>query len=149
MSKSGTSVQYAYDPSGLRVRKAVTTGGSTATTEYTLNGKLITHLKKGSDNLHFFYDASGRPAMFRRNDAWYYYLQNLQGDIVGIVNSSGALVVEYKYDAWGRQVSMTGSMASTVGRLNPFRYRGYVYDDETGLYFLYVNILPVVNYKPI
>jgi YD repeat-containing protein len=90
-----------------------------------------------------------RPAMFRRNDAWYYYLQNLQGDIVGIVNSSGAIVVEYKYDAWGRQVSITGSMASTVGRLNPFRYRGYVYDDETGLYFLYVNILPVVNYKPI
>ena len=63
-------------------------------------------------------------------------MRNLQGDIVGIVNSSGVQVVEYLYDAWGRQVSITGSMASTVGRLNPFRYRGYVYDDETGLYYL-------------
>ena len=57
-------------------------------------------------------------------------------NIVGIVNSSGVQVVEYSYDAWGRQVSITGSMASTVGRLNPFRYRGYVYDDETELYYL-------------
>ena len=66
----------------------------------------------------------------------YAYLKNLQGDIVAILNGSGSAVVSYVYDAWGRPVSKTGSMASTLGTLNPFRYRSYVYDEETGLYYL-------------
>jgi len=40
------------------------------------------------------------------------------------------------YDAWGRPISKTGSMAGTLGALNPFRYRGYVFDEETRLYYL-------------
>jgi len=44
--------------------------------------------------------------------------------------------VQYKYDAWGKQLAKTGSMASTLGTCNPFRYRGYAYDEETGLYYL-------------
>ena len=58
------------------------------------------------------------------------------GDIVGIVDSNGILVVEYKYDAWGKPLSTTGTLAGTLGKLNPFRYRGYVYDEEKGLYCL-------------
>ena len=42
----------------------------------------------------------------------------------------------YTYDAWGNPLTTTGSMAGTLGKLNPFRYRGYVYDTETGLYYL-------------
>ena len=45
-------------------------------------------------------------------------------------------MVEYAYDAWGNPISTTGSMASTLGNDNPFRYRGYYYDEETGLYYL-------------
>ena len=55
---------------------------------------------------------------------------NLQGDIIGIVDASGSIVVEYKYDAWGKITARTGSLASTLGYLNPFRYRGYIYDEE-------------------
>ena len=29
-----------------------------------------------------------------------------------------------------------GTMAATLGAANPLRYRGYVYDTETGLYYL-------------
>lgn len=58
---------------------------------------------------------------------------NLQGGIVGILDSTGALVVEYKYDAWGKLLSTTGSLADTLGKRNPFRYRGYVYDEEKEL----------------
>ena len=60
----------------------------------------------------------------------------LQGDIVAILDSAGSVVVEYKYDAWGKPISKTGSMKDGLGTLNPFRYRGYVYDEETGLYYL-------------
>ena len=45
-------------------------------------------------------------------------------------------MVAYTYDAWGNPLTTTGTMADTLGKLNPFRYRGYVYDAETGLYYL-------------
>ena len=45
-------------------------------------------------------------------------------------------MVEYTYNAWGVLLSTTGSMASTLGVHNPLRYRGYVYDNETALYYL-------------
>lgn len=61
---------------------------------------------------------------------------DVQGDIIGLLDSNGALVVEYKYDAWGKLLSTTGTLADTLGKRNPFRYRGYVYDEETGLYYL-------------
>ena len=70
------------------------------------------------------------------NGATYRYVYSLQGDILGLQNGTGAFVVEYRYDAWGRQTSKTGSLAASLGALNPFRYRGYVYDEETGLYYL-------------
>ena len=56
--------------------------------------------------------------------------------MTGLVNSSGTQVVAYTYDAWGNPLTTTGTMADTLGKLNPFRYRGYVYDAETGLYYL-------------
>jgi len=74
--------------------------------------------------------------MVNFNGTKYHYLHNLQGDIIGLVDASGNIVVEYKYDAWGKIIARTGSLVSTLGYLNPFRYRGYVYDEETGLYYL-------------
>ena len=52
------------------------------------------------------------------------------------MEGSGTKVVEYTYDAWGKLISTTGTLASTLGADNPFRYRGYYYDTETGLYYL-------------
>ena len=56
--------------------------------------------------------------------------------MVALTNSAGTKVVAYAYDAWGKVLSVTGSKASTIGQSNPLRYRGYVYDNETGLYYL-------------
>ena len=74
--------------------------------------------------------------MLKYNGVLYSYIRNLQGDIVGIVDASGNLVVEYKYDAWGRKVSISGSLSGGLGALNLFRYRGYIYDEETNLYYV-------------
>ncbi len=132
MSKSGSSVSYTYNEDGLRVQKNV----SGTVTSYILHGKNVVQLTQGSNNLHFFYGADGSPAVVMYNGASYGYVKNLQGDIVSIVNSSGAEVVHYTYDAWGKLLSKTGTLATSLGTLNPFRYRGYVYDEETGLYYL-------------
>ena len=86
--------------------------------------------------MHFFYDAQGRATVVDYNGTLYIYLHNLQGDITGLVGQGNVRVVNYWYDAWGRHVRKEGSLASTLGTLQPFRYRGYVYDEETGLYYL-------------
>ena len=132
MTKSGTTIQFKYDHNGLRVGKVV----NDTETKYMLHGKLVTHLTVGSDNLHFFYDAQSRPAKISFNGTIYTYIHNLQGDVVGLLDNSGTLVVEYKYDAWGNPLATTGSLAATLGKRNPFRYRGYIYDEETELYYL-------------
>ena len=90
----------------------------------------------GTDTLDFIYDAVGQPMKVFYNGTVYYYVTNLQGDVVGILNAAGQLVVSYSYDAWGNLLSTTGTMAATLGAINPLRYRGYVYDTETGLYYL-------------
>ncbi len=86
--------------------------------------------------LLFSYDASGSVVSVDFNGTEYYYLRNAQGDIVKIIDASGATVVEYSYDTWGKKVTTTGTLAGTLGLLQPFRYRGYVYDWETGFYYL-------------
>ncbi len=85
--------------------------------------------------MHFTYDSLG-PASVTYNGNRYFYLKNAQGDVTGLVNASGTQVVSYTYDPWGAPLSVSGTMASTLGAANPLRYRGYVYDSETGLYYL-------------
>ena len=70
------------------------------------------------------------------NGTYYYYVRNGQNDVIRLIDGDNNTVVEYAYDSWGKQLSCTGSLANTLGNLNPFRYRGYVYDEETGLYYL-------------
>ena len=76
--------------------------------------------------------------MVEFNGTVYSYVHNLQGDVVGIVDSAGSLVVEYKYDAWGKPILVRTLTTAyeALAELNPFRYRGYVYDEDTGLYYL-------------
>ncbi|WP_084757225.1 RHS repeat-associated core domain-containing protein [Clostridium sp. DMHC 10] len=66
----------------------------------------------------------------------YYYIRNAEGDIIGLIDGTGTQVVSYTYDTWGKLISIGGSLKDTVGVLNPYRYRGYRYDTETGLYYL-------------
>ena len=127
-----TDVRYEYDQNGMRVRKTV----NGIATNYTYNGTRLVHLTTGGDSLHFYYDGQGKPALVSHNGVTYSYLYNLQGDVIGLVDSAGNLVVEYKYNAWGSIIGRAGSLSETLGKLNPFRYRGYVYDEETWMYWL-------------
>ena len=66
----------------------------------------------------------------------YFYVRNAQNDVIALIDGEGNTVVEYTYDSWGKVLGITGSLADTVGVQNPFRYRGYYYDSETGMYYL-------------
>ena len=89
-----------------------------------------------TSKLRFSYDANGKVVAVNYNGNYYYYLRNAQSDIVKLIDKTGATVVEYTYDSWGKLLSTSGSLASTLGKNNPFRYRGYIYDEETGFYYL-------------
>ena len=132
MSGGGTTWNFTYNADGLRTKR---TNGST-TYSYVYNGSRLSQMTVGSNTLYFAYDASGTPLSVTYNGTNYYYATNIQGDVTAILNTSGTAVVQYTYDAWGKLLSTTGSMASNLGAHNPLRYRGYVYDTETDLYYL-------------
>ena len=90
----------------------------------------------GNHYIDFLYDESGSPYSLVYDGVQYYYIKNVQGDVVQIRSSYGTLLVEYTYDAWGNVLSITGSNASVLGANNPIRYRSYYYDFETGFYYL-------------
>ena len=98
-----------------------------------MNGTLLGQTK-GSDTIVFLYDEKGNKYGFDYNGTKYYYIFNVQGDVIGILNQAGQKIVSYTYDPWGKVLSVDGSEASTIGQLNPIRYRGYYYDTETGFY---------------
>ena len=88
--------------------------------------------------LDFIYDNQGLPFALNYSTnngssfTTYYYVLNLQGDVVKLVDGGGTSVASYAYDAWGKILSSSGSKAE----INPLRYRGYYYDTETGFYYV-------------
>ena len=86
--------------------------------------------------MRFFYDSTGKRVGFANGTMLFYYLYNVQGDVIAIVRAAtGQVVAKYSYDAWGK-CTVTNATGYAVGDKNPFRYRGYYYDTETGLYYL-------------
>ena len=128
------TVTFTYDSEGIRTSKS----DGTNTTKYLLNGTQILAQKTGSTTLSFFYDQQGnRVGMADSSNHFYYYIYNVQGDVIALADAStGKLVVTYTYDAWGKLMELKDTTANSVGTQNPFRYRGYYYDTETGLYYL-------------
>ena len=129
MSNSATTWSYEYNADGLRTKR---TNGTT-TYKYTYNGSQLTQMTVGNNTLNFTYDASGTPLTVTLGNTVYYYVTNLQGDVTKIVDGSGNMAANYSYDAWGVCDEIIGE---PIGQENPLRYRGYMYDSETRLYYL-------------
>ena len=124
----GNSLSFAYNANGLRTSKTV---NGVTYQYYYASGKLM-RMTWGANTIDFFYDANGTPYAMKYNGTVYYYVTNLQGDVMRIVNASGTVMASYDYDPYGKVISATGTLAN----VNPLRYRGYVYDQETGFYYL-------------
>ncbi len=134
-SKGTTNVAYKYNSDGIRYEKTVNgvvhkyyLNGSTITAETIVDNGNVTYIE-------YFYDTLGAHS-FSLNGTMYFYIKNLQGDVMHIATADNTIVASYTYDAWGNIESVTGTLADTVGSINPLRYRGYYYDAETGLYYV-------------
>lgn len=126
------SYRFDYNADGLRTWKTK----NNKSTQYTYASGLLVSMTDGTDTLNFTYDPDGIALGVNLNGTDYYYLYNAQGDVIALYDSTGTIVTEYKYDSWGKLLSTTGSKASTIGTLNPLRYRGYFYDTDLSLYLL-------------
>ena len=126
---------YTYDASGIRTSKTV----NGVKTEYLTAGGSILAEKKNGKWQQYLYDGSGQLMAIRYKGADYYYIRDGLMCITGLVDANGGAVVNYRYDSWGKLISITGSMAGTLGKDNPYRYKGYYYDDETGMYYISVR----------
>ena len=151
VTKDGVTTTYTYDSNGLRTSK--TTGDDV--TEYTYLGSSLVYqvTNKGQsdeESLYFYYDEAGiaafsyKSAEHPTDNGLYYYIRNPQGDILGIVDRTGTLIARYDYSAYGeyKLVWVPEEVPSAqiqrnnrVRNANPFDYRGYYYDTETGLYY--------------
>lgn len=132
MTNGTNTFSYKYDDNGIRTEKTV----NGVTTHYTTVDGRITGQYDGTNTIYFRYNAENSLVGFNLNGTEYIYIKNIQGDIEGILDQNGNLVVQYTYDAWGKVISTTGTLASTVGAINPMRYRDYYLDSETGYYYL-------------
>ena len=132
MTKGSDTLSFAYNESGLRTGKTV----NGVTHNYVWQGSKLAADITDTYALYFHYDSSGEVIGFTRTangtDTEYFYVKNLQGDILKVITATGTEAAAYTYDAWGRVLASTGDLAD----VNPIRYRGYYYDTETGLYYL-------------
>lgn len=123
---------YTYNANGIRTSKTV--GGVKHT--YTLEGTKILRETWGANTLVPIYDNEESVCGILYNNVSYYFIKNLQGDVIAIVDKDAQTVAEYSYDAWGVPTVKSGSSNSGIANVNPFRYRSYYYDVEIGLYYL-------------
>ena len=137
----GDNITYAYNADGLRISKS----GARNTEYYIVGGKYIGEVTtiSGTDyKIAYVYDETDSVIGINVNGNPYYFAKNLQGDVLAILNYQGSVVARYTYDVWGKLIAVKNNDGAAitsnthVAHLNPFRYRGYMYDKETGFYYL-------------
>ena len=136
--KDQTTIRYRYDKEGMRNRKYLSDG--TTVLYQVQDGQIIgeQHLREDQEKplyeMTFSYDADGTLFSMKCDGKDYYYILNPTGDVIALVDTGWNTVVSYAYDSWGNVTAIEGDQ--DLGKKNPLRYRGYYWDEETGLYYL-------------
>ncbi len=135
-TKGNSSATYTYDSYGKRISKTV----NGATTEYYYDEMGNLFLAGG---VAIYYSPGGEAMSIKYRGIRYHLVKNLQGDVIALADTNGSIVAQYTYDAWGNPLSITDgngnnvkNNATHIANVNPLRYRTYVYDTESGLYYL-------------
>ena len=128
--KKFDNIEYTYNANGIRTSKKV--NGVLHT--YTLDGTKILRETWDGNSLVPLYDNEDGVCGILYNNVPYYFIKNLQGDVIAIVDKDAQTVARYSYDAWG--VCSVAQDSVGIATINPFRYRGYYFDEEIELYYL-------------
>lgn len=123
-------VIYTYDSNGIRKSKTI----NNITTFYQNDGTKIVSETTNGNTIWYIYDESDSVIGLEYNGKAYYFEFNALGDVIRIFDEDGKYISEYVYDAWGNVIEVKGN--EEIAKINPFRYRGYYQDNETGFYYL-------------
>lgn len=143
-SKGGINVTYKYDSDGLRTQKVV---NGVEHNYYYVGDQLRYERYSDSYEIYYNYDADGRPCRAYKKDLIagknysYYLITNTRGDVIETRDGDGNVNAKFLYDSWGKLISVTDGNGNTLATDSfayqiSLKYRGYVYDSETGLYYL-------------
>ena len=132
VKSNGTTITYTYNANGIRTGKTV--GG--VEHKYVLDGTKVLRETWGENTLVPLYDNEETVCGIRYNGTAYYFVKNLQGDVIAIVDKEAKTVARYSYDAWGVCTVKSDTSGCSIATINPYRYRCYYYDEEMGLYYL-------------
>ena len=135
VTKNNKTISYTYDLEGLIIKKRVTIEEgdlpvSTTTTNYYYDNRKLVKEVCGNNIIDYFYDENNQLYGYKKNNTIYFYIRDVLGNIIGILNNSGVIVSKFDYDAFGNIINQTGSVISN------FRYKGYYYDTDIELYYL-------------
>lgn len=129
----GGYYDYVYNDEGLRIKKTDYRG---ITWNYIYDGNKLIREKSINNTLDFLYDEYDNLYGFiKDNSEKYLYIRDQLQNIIGITDINGKIVVKYSYDAWGAIKSIIDTSSSGIGKLNPFRFKGYYYDNESSMYY--------------
>lgn len=126
---------YIYDEQGLRTRKIAPDG---SVTKYLYNGTKLAAEIAPNYRLDFLYDENDMLYGFVKDgSAKYFYARDMLQNILGIIDTNGSPVVIYQYTAYGTSTVLqdTAGLAS----INPFRFKGYYFDSESGMYYCHTR----------
>jgi RHS repeat-associated protein len=130
VSSTNHTYTYKYNQSGIRTSKTI----DGVTTTYYLQGGLVIYEETGTDSLYYNYDIDGTLISMVYNSDEYFYVYNVLGDVIHLLDDEGNIAATYEYDPYGRILNF--SSLTTIGQVNPYRYKSYRYDTETNLYYL-------------
>ena len=129
----GEYYDYVYNDQGLRIKKTDYRG---ITWNYIYDGNKLIREKSINNTLDFLYDEYDNLYGFiKDNSEKYLYIRDQLQNIIGITDINGKIVVKYSYDAWGALKNIEDTSSSGIGKLNPFRFKGYYYDNESSMYY--------------
>lgn len=129
----GGYYDYVYNDEGLIIKKTDYRG---VTWDYIYDGNKLIREKSINNTLDFLYDEYDNLYGFiKDNSEKYLYIRDQLQNIIGITDINGKIVVKYSYDAWGAIKSIIDTSSSGIGKLNPFRFKGYYYDNESSMYY--------------
>lgn len=130
----GGYYDYVYNDEGLRIKKTDYRG---VTWNYIYDGNKLIRETSINNTLDFLYDEYDNLYGFiKDNSEKYLYIRDQLQNIIGITDINGKIVVKYSYDAWGAIKSIIDTSSSGIGKLNPFRFKGYYYDNESRLFIV-------------
>ena len=123
--------EYKYNHKGLRIEKRNSEG---LVIKYIYVNDQLVEEQRNNALIDYLYDEEQSLYGFILNKSTkYYYIRDINKNILGIVDNDGKLMVSYKYDSYGNIKQISGDLS--LGNLNPFRYKGYYYDNESGMYY--------------